>query len=372
MPRPRPILLTALLGLAGALAITGCASRASDTVSDAERQAARQARLAQVLPMPVPERIDTLDREWRDAVRERTVPVRLHLPRESKAPVPLVLVSHGIGGSRFGYSYLGRHLADQGYAALHVQHVGSDNRLWRGNPLELLGRLNGAATEAEAIARAQDLRFALDRVLADATLAARVDASRIAVVGHSYGANTALLTAGARVPGKPVLVDERLKAVVAISAPPFHGLGDPGPILAPVTVPALHVTAEDDDIRIPGFTSGVEDRLKLFAATGSEHKRLVVFRDGSHSMFTDRLGTGGSEHNVAVKLATRELVVAFLDGLWRERSTGTSADAHDAHRNELDHWRERHAGLLSPLQAEALPRVASTSAARTIEPITPQ
>jgi dienelactone hydrolase len=351
MSRTRLLAFTALIGLATGLSLTGCASRASDSLSDAERQAARQVRLAQAVPMPTPERVDALDRDWRDVTRERTVPVRLYLPREAVAPVPLVLVSHGIGGSRFGYSYLGRHLADQGYAALHVQHVGSDNRLWRGNPFDLLSRLNGAATEAEAIARAQDLRFALDRLLADPTLAERVDASRIAVVGHSYGANTALLAAGARVPGKPVLVDERLKAVVAISAPPFHGLGDPGPILAPVQVPALHVTAEDDDIRIPGFTSGVEDRLKLFAATGSAHKHLVVFRDGSHSMFTDRLGTGGSEHNVAVKLATRELVVAFLDALWR--------DGGDA----LPDWQQRHAALLSPLQAEALPRLASTSTA---------
>lgn len=338
----RPLLLSLLLALAGGLALVGCASPRGDAASDAERQARRQQQLAAAVPMPAPEQIQVIEREWTDAARGRAVPARLYLPRDAVAPVPLVLVSHGIGGSRFGYSYLGRHLAAQGYAALHVQHVGSDNRLWRGNPLELLGRLSGATTEAEAIARAQDLRFALDQALLDMALAPRLDSSRIAALGHSYGANTVLLASGARVPGKPVLADERLQAVVAISAPPFHGLGDPGPILAPLLVPALHITAEDDDIRIPGFNSGLAERLALFEATGSTDKRLVVFRDGSHSMFTDRLGTGGSEHNVAVKLATRELVVAFLDGLWRERG------------DALDSWRQRHATLLSP-QTAALP-----------------
>lgn len=338
MPRHRHALTLALLGAVTSLGLLGCASRSSDAPSEAERQAARQARLAEVLPMPSAEQVDTLERAWVDAGRDRPVPVRLYLPRAAATPgerVPLVVVSHGIGGSRFGYSYLGRHLAAQGYAALHVQHVGSDNRLWRGSPWDLLERLNGAATEAEAIARAQDVRFALDQAFADSAIAARLDSARIAAVGHSYGANTALLVSGARVPGKPALADARVKAVVAISAPPFHGYGAPGPILGPIGLPALHVTAEDDDIRIPGFFSGVQDRVALYEAMGSASKRLVIFRDGSHSMFTDRLGTGGSEHNPAVKRATRELVVAFLDGLWRGRG------------DALDRWQGEHLALLS-------------------------
>jgi predicted dienelactone hydrolase len=338
MPRHRQALTLALIGAVTSLGLLGCASRAGETPSETERLALRQAQLAQALPMPSADQVEAVERDWVDASRGRAVPVRLYLPRTAQpgdTPVPLVVVSHGIGGSRFGYSYLGRHLAAQGYAALHVQHVGSDNRLWRGSPWELFERLNAAATEAEAIARAQDLRFALDQVLAEPALAARLDATRIAAVGHSYGANTALLVSGARVPGKPALVDARVKAVVAISAPPFHGYGEPGPILGPIGLPALHVTAEDDDIRIPGFFSGMQDRVALYQAMGSTSKRLVVFRDGSHSMFTDRLGTGGGEHNVAVKRATRELVVAFLDGLWRDRS------------DALDRWQGQHQALLS-------------------------
>lgn len=353
-----PLLLSSAALLLVAAFTAGCAGHAAETpadtrAADAQRQAARQARLAEALPMPDAQQVETIDRDWRDGSRERAVPVRLYLPRDASGPVPLVLVSHGIGGSRFGYSYLGRHLAAHGYAALHVQHVGSDNRLWRGNPFELVTRLNGATTEAEAIARARDLRFALDTVLADQSLAVRLDASRIAVVGHSYGANAALLAAGARVPGKPMLADARLKAVVAISAPPFHGYGDPQAILGDLRLPALHVTAEDDDIRIPGYGSGLAERIALYRATGSAAKQLVVFRDGSHSMFTDRLGTGGSELNLAVKAATRELVVAFLEAQWQGDDLA------------LDHWRQRHGDWLSPLQlpdgAPAADSVASTS-----------
>jgi hypothetical protein len=37
-----------------------------------------------------------------------------------------------------------------------------------------------------------------------------------------------------------------------------------------------------------------------------------VFEGGSHSMFTDRPSTGGAELNPRVKLATKELSLAFL------------------------------------------------------------
>ena len=108
-----------------------------------------------------------IDFDWVDSARSRAVPARLHWPM-SIAPgsrVPLIVFSHGMGGSRRGYSYLGKYWAARGIASLHVQHAGSDSSLWVGNPLTVVDRLQRAAHESEALARAWDLRFALDRVL---------------------------------------------------------------------------------------------------------------------------------------------------------------------------------------------------------------
>ncbi len=290
-------------------------------------------------------RYTTKTMDWLDAKRQRPVPVRLYLPTIDSAKKPLVIFSHGIGGSRDGYSYLGRFFAANGYASLHVQHVGSDRQIWRGNPFGILARLTGAAKESEAIDRARDVSFALDQ-LAQTELAGQIDMNRIVVAGHSYGANTAMLLSGAAAEseGKTVsLRDERIKAAILISAPPFYGAKDVRKIMSPVNIPTLHITATGDDIKIPGYYSGVSDRIDLYRATGPEphpNKALVIFRDGSHSIFTDRLGTGGINLNPQVKAATRSLVLAFLNDLEGNEVQGMSR------------WeRENHALLASYEQA---------------------
>jgi predicted dienelactone hydrolase len=307
--------------------------------------------LAQATPAATPSAVDdaahdgaarayaTLDLDWFDTARQRAVPVRLYLPDGAAAArqVPLVIFSHGIGGSRTGYSYLGRYWASQGYASLHVQHVGSDRSLWSGNPFTLVTRLQNAAQDAEAIARVRDLRFALDHLLAS-PLSDRVDVTRIVAAGHSYGANTTLLAVGARVERRGERLDfrdPRIKAAILLSAPPFYGDSDPGRILGGVSVPTLHVTATDDVIRIPGYLSGADDRVALFEAIGGPRKALAVFAGGSHSMFTDRAGTGGATLNPQVKQATRQLSLAFLQQVLEGEDT------------RLRQWPAQFAGIVA-------------------------
>jgi dienelactone hydrolase len=259
----------------------------------------------------------------------------------------MVVFSHGIGGSMDGYSYLGRYFAAHGYASLHVQHLGSDRQIWRGNPLRLVSRLSDAAQDTEALNRVNDVKFAVDQLLSD-PLGNIIDIKRLIAAGHSYGANTTMLLVGAKVDinGSSLWVkDPRFSAAILISAPPFYGLGDPVKIVSEIDVPTLHITATADDINIPGYRSGVADRLAIYQATAAATqaaKVLAVFKDGSHNIFTDRRGTGGVSLNPQVKVATRQLALAFLTWL------------HVKDTAEIEKWSAQNALLLSQFEKLAL------------------
>ena len=288
------------------------------------------------------------DFDWLDDSRKRSVPVRLYLPKaiaESEAkplkPVPLIVFSHGLGGSRNGYQYLGRYWAANGYASLHVQHIGSDRQVWFGNPLTLASRLIAAAQDSEAIDRTKDVSFALSELLKQPQLTGRFDTERLVMAGHSYGASTTMLVIGAKVPKKDIngqefnLRDPRFKAAMILSAPPFYGYTNTASILGGVSLPTLHVTATADDIMVPSYNSGYEDRVKVFDAIGDPRKTLVVFAGGSHSIFTDRTNTGGAELNPKVKAATQALSLAFL-----KQTFGSDTTA-------LANWQPQFADLLA-------------------------
>jgi hypothetical protein len=139
--------------------------------------ARNQAALVEANLMPQPAAYEIKYFQWVDRDRQREVMAKLYLPPAASRheSVPLIAFSHGMGGSREGYSYLGANWAARGYASLHVQHAGSDSRLWSGNPLDMVSRLQSAANETEAVNRVRDLGFALDAVLADPQFAGVID-----------------------------------------------------------------------------------------------------------------------------------------------------------------------------------------------------
>jgi predicted dienelactone hydrolase len=309
----------------------------SETVVPALTAATQAAFNAKAEPAIEPK---VTDLDWVDGVRKREVPARLYWPTQiaPDAQVPLVVFSHGIGSSRTGYSYLGKHFAAHGIASLHLQHVGSDRKVWLGNPFFVLKRLWDAASEQEAVNRVRDLSFALDELLERSEYGARIDRKRIAAAGHSYGANTVMLAAGATLQRDGISVqyrEPRIRAALLLSAPPFYGEPEAKKILGGITLPSLHITATEDVIRVPGYYSPAADRLAVFDAAGSKVKALVVFEGGSHNIFTDRPASGGLTLNPRVKSATQDLTLAFLRSVF------------DASDEGMQQWPGKHGALIS-------------------------
>jgi predicted dienelactone hydrolase len=175
--------------------------------------------------------------------------------------LPLVLVSHGSGGTLWAYRDMAAHLARQGFVVALVEHLGnsrSDNSL--------------AGTMANLVNRPRHLHLAINAVLADKLLetAVALDHHGVAVIGHSMGAYTALALAGGNPwtgpeergnkPSEPVAAvthDARVRALVLLN--PAAAWFLPEGALAGVTAPILLLTGEQDGIT-PAWQSDIVRR----------------------------------------------------------------------------------------------------------------
>jgi predicted dienelactone hydrolase len=100
---------------------------------------------------------------------------------------PLVVISHGHGGSDLGHHDLASYLARHGFVVATFEQPG-DN----------FHDQSGSATSRVLVGRAIQVRAVIDTVLADARWKPLVDPARIGVAGFSAGGYTSLLVVGAR------------------------------------------------------------------------------------------------------------------------------------------------------------------------------
>jgi predicted dienelactone hydrolase len=99
-----------------------------------------------------------------DGTRHRDIPVRFYLPTQI-TPGPVVLFSHGLGGSRSGSAYLGKHWAARGYVVIFIQHPGSDDSVWKDDPSrDWMSALQQAASLKNFLLRVQDVPVVLDQL----------------------------------------------------------------------------------------------------------------------------------------------------------------------------------------------------------------
>ena len=185
---------------------------------------------------------------------------------------PLVVISHGSGGSPLLYRSLSLLLARSGYFVALPKHPGNS-----------LG--DDALAQSVQILRDRPRQLVdlLAALLADATLAASIADEAVTAIGHSLGGYTVLCVAG----GQPwtrsreplaVAHDARIGALVLL-APAC------GPFLAPqalaaVQAPILALTAEHD-----ALTPEQEIRAALAAVPDQTRVTVRTIANAGHFSF---------------------------------------------------------------------------------------
>ncbi|HKN75676.1 MAG TPA: hypothetical protein VJW94_10900 [Candidatus Acidoferrum sp.] len=191
-----------------------------------------------------------------DAKRDKDLHVRVFYPKEPGL-YPVIVFSHGAGGSQSCCEALTRHWATYGYVTLQPTH--DDSTMQRRNAgeedINILNAVRDALKKpALWQSRPQDISFVLNSLPAlqkrEPALAGKMDAEHVGVGGHSMGAFTADAIAGALVdlPNHPStnFADPRVRAVLLLSpqGPGEFGLTDHS--WDHVTLPLLSMTGSLD------------------------------------------------------------------------------------------------------------------------------
>jgi len=291
-------------------------------------------------PLKVPN-VDIVSKTFdvKDTIRDRTLPVRVYLA-DAPEPAPIILFSHGLGGSRDNNPYLGNHWAKRGYIVVFIQHPGSDESVWKEKKLgQRMGAMKQAASVENFMSRNKDIPVVIDALTvwnSDKTnpLHGRFDLKHIGMSGHSFGAVTTQSVAGqSAARGKVSFTEPRLSAAVMMSPSP-PALGDPAMAFSSIKIPCLLMTGTLDDS--PIGNSQATDRLKVFPNLTGAPAWQVVFDKATHMSFGERDMKGNSETENRYHKPILALTTAFWDSQLRSDKTAKAWLKGSGARSVLD------------------------------------
>lgn len=244
--------------------------------------------------------------------RRQRVQADVYLPQGQSAPVPVVIISHGIASSRESMAYLAEYLASYGYGVGVPEHPDTSSERFR-SILEGYGL--SITPQESAVARPWDLSSLLDAMEEQAQQDRAwqvLDTQRVGLVGQSLGGYTVLSAAGAPLnfarlqaecaenpdEGRslnlsktlqcgavevspeeynPVL-DERIKAVIAVNPVTSILLGQES--LGQIQIPTMVITGSDDYIAPSSL-----EQIRPFTWLTVEERYLVLLEQGTHFSF---------------------------------------------------------------------------------------
>lgn len=258
----------------------------------------------------------------RDAKRTRDLPLKIYFPMAEKNN-PVIIFSHGAGGSRQGFSHLGQFWAAKGYCVVHVTHPGTDTETLKNHGFDMIRQ---AALEPRTwVDRAQDISFIIDELSGLARFASELEDTLnpqvIGLGGHSLGAHTAALIAGARLPANQFieqpLADQRVRAFLLISIPVSprgtNRFGLNRPAWTAMRHPTMVMTGTEDQLSpmAPAILRQIPYRCMP-----AGDKYLTVLEGAEHSSYGDRGGESisGQQHQFFVRM----LSILFWDAYLKE------------------------------------------------------
>ena len=247
--------------------------------------------------------IEKIDQDWRDDKRERTMPVRIYVPKlnaasavnkadafETTTLFPVIIFSHGLGGSIAGGKTWGQHWASHGFIVVHLQHIGSDESVWKGKrETAAIGDMKSAMSMTNLGLRVGDVHFAIDEIIKRAKekdkLFALADTTKIGMSGHSFGAQTTLSVAGQNSPAArgQTGLDKRIRAAIALS-PNARNKTNLDKQFGDIRMPFFSITGSLDGSVLNDQTEVVHRTLP-YKHMPANDKYLLVLAEGDHMIF---------------------------------------------------------------------------------------
>jgi predicted dienelactone hydrolase/glucose/arabinose dehydrogenase/sugar lactone lactonase YvrE len=287
------------------------------------RQFVPQDKTARPKADPGPHKTASISFDWKDTARDRVVPVKIWHPKDMTERAPVVVFSHGTGGSREGYAYLGQFWASHGYVCVHPQHAGSDSEIFKGNANILDALKKAALNPKNAVERPKDISFVLDQLAAlnkdHANFKRKLNLDAVGLAGHSFGAHTTMVIAGQTL-GSLAVKDRRIKAVVPMSAAaPAANLER---AFADIKIPTLLMSGTLDDSPIGGTKA--KDRRVPFDKIAGADKFFLNFDGGDHMIFSGRFAKGSYEQrkmDADFQRCIKQSSLAFWDAYLKNDDT---------------------------------------------------